>query len=136
MSQKILWYHDWIIIIFLETICRWYFHTCNGSQSHLSKDSQIYSQTLTTQIYYGLFQKKSKQGGWGYGISRGIKEITCGIPRDQLKMKWNFQGWPRKNNVKFLGVFVFGLRISKGSDKILWNIQGLSFVLSWNSRVK
>ena len=66
----------------------------------------------------------------GYGISRGIKEIACGISRGQLKMTWNFQGWPRKNNVEFPGVFVFGLGISKGSNTILWNIQGLSFVFS------
>ena len=51
-------------------------------------------------------------------------------------MKWNFQGWPRKNNVEFPGVFVFGLGISKGSNTILWNIQGLSFVLSGISRCK
>ena len=73
----------------------------------------------------GLFQKKSKQGGWGYGISRGIKEIACGSSRGQLKTKWNFQGWPRKNNVEFPGVSVFGLGISKGSNTILWNIQGI-----------
>ena len=29
----------------------------------------------------GLFQKKSKLGGWEYGISRGIKEIACGSSR-------------------------------------------------------
>ena len=28
-----------------------------------------------------LFQKKSKQGGWGYGFCRGIKEIAYGISR-------------------------------------------------------
>ena len=38
----------------------------------------------------------------------------------------NFQG----------GVFVFGLGISKGSNTILWNIQGLSFVLSGICRGK
>ena len=46
---------------------------------------------------------------------------------------------PRKNNnVEFpaLGVFVFGLGISKVSNTILWNIQGLSFVLSGISRGK
>ena len=29
----------------------------------------------------------------------------------------------RKNNVEFSGVLVFGLGISKGSNKILWNFQ-------------
>ena len=32
----------------------------------------------------GLFQKKSKQGVWGYGIPRGIKEIACGVSRPGL----------------------------------------------------
>ena len=32
--------------------------------------------------------------GQGYGISRGIKEIACGIFRgDQEKIMWNFQGF-------------------------------------------
>ena len=58
-------------------------------------------------------------------------------------MAWNviyFKGEvrPRKNNVEFpaLGVFVFGLGISKEYNTILWNIQGLSFVLSGISRCK
>ena len=38
--------------------------------------------------------------------------------------------------MEFPGVFVFGLGISKGSNTILWNIQGLSFVLSGISRGK
>ena len=42
-------------------------------------------------------------------------------------MKWS---------VEFPGVFDFGLGISKGSNTILWNIQGLSFVLSGISRGK
>ena len=93
-----------------------------------------------TLLLNGLFQKKPKQGGWirggegwGYGISRDIKEIACGISRGQLKTKWNFLGWPRKNNVEFPGVFAFGLGISQGFNTILWNIQGLSF-LSGNFR--
>ena len=39
---------------------------------------------------------------------------------------WNFQG----------GIFVFGLDISKGSNTILWNIQGVSFALSGICRGK
>ena len=59
---------------------------------------------------------------------------------------WNFQGlvkndaeFPRmtkKKNVEFPGVFLFGLGISNGSNTILWNIQGVSFVLSVISRGK
>ena len=32
-------------------------------------------------LQIGLFQKKINRGGWGYGISRGIKEIECWISR-------------------------------------------------------
>ena len=38
--------------------------------------------------------------------------------------------------MEFPGVFVFGLGISKGSNTILWNIKGLSFVLPGISRGK
>ena len=38
--------------------------------------------------------------------------------------------------MKFPGVLAFVLGISKGSDAILWNFQGLSFVLSGISRGK
>ena len=69
------------------------------------------------------------------GVSKGIKEISI----------WNFQGlikndleFPRvtkKKNVEFLGVFVFGLGISKGSNNFV-EYPGLSFVLSGISRGK
>ena len=78
----------------------------------------------------GYSRKKETGGGWGYGISRGIKEIACGISRGYLKMKWNFQGWPRKISMEFPGVLVVDLGISNGSYKNLWNFQGWSFVLS------
>ena len=58
----------------------------------------------------------------------------------QRKSMWNFQGLikneveflrvTKKNNVEFPGIFVFGLGFSKIPNTILWNIQGLSFVLS------
>ena len=51
-------------------------------------------------------------------------------------MKWDFQGWLRKNNVEFPGVFVFCLGIPERSNSILWNIQGFSFVLSGISKGK
>ena len=38
--------------------------------------------------------------------------------------------------MEFPWVFVFGLGISKGSNTILWEIQGLSFVLSGISKDK
>ena len=49
-------------------------------------------------------------------------------------MKWIFQGWRIKNNVEFPGVFVFGLwnfQQSKGSNTILWNIQGVELCLEF-----
>ena len=51
-------------------------------------------------------------------------------------MKWNFQVSSRNNNVVFPGLLIFGLAISKGSNTIMWNIQGLSFVLSGTFSVK
>ena len=33
-----------------------------------------------------------------------------------IKTKWNIQGWPRKSNMEFPRVFVFGLEISKARD--------------------
>ena len=53
-----------------------------------------------------------------------------------IKNKVQFPRVIKKKNMEFPGVFVFGLGISKGSNTILWNIQGLSFVLSGISRVK
>ena len=50
--------------------------------------------------------------------------------------KWNFQRWPRKNNVEFLGVLVFDLGIFKESNTVLWTCQGWSFVLSGISKGK
>ena len=93
-------------------------------------------------IDIGLFhsspEKKSNRGnwGWGYEISRGIKEIACGRSSGYLKTKWNFQGWARKNNVEFPGVLIFGLGISKWSSTILWTFQQRSFLLSGIFREK
>ena len=77
------------------------------------------------KLTMGYSRKNPKRGVWEYGISRGIKEIL-----------WDFWGlikneveFPRetKKNTEF---FVFGLGISKRSNTNLWNIQGLSFVMS------
>ena len=78
-------------------------------------------------------------GGGGGGLR------IWNFQRYQRNSMWNFQGlikneveFPRviKSNVEFPGVFVFGLGISKGSNTILWNIQGLNFVLPGISRGK
>ena len=116
---------------------------------HISSILLIVLRTLVNLIYLVIFNnflvfncpffsfeqewaipEKKKQGGWGYGIFRGIKEIACGISRSYLKMKWNFQGWPRKISMEFPGVLVVDLGISNGSYKNLWNFQEWSFVLS------
>ena len=36
---------------------------------------------LSSKLSLGLFHKKSKQGGWGYGMSWDIEEIASGISR-------------------------------------------------------
>ena len=67
----------------------------------------------------GYSRKNSKQGAlriWNF-------------QEYQRNSMWNFQGLI-KNEVEFPGVFVFGFGVSKGSNTILWNIQGLSLVLS------
>ena len=52
----------------------------------------------TRSLHWVVPEKNQTGGGvwiwiWGYGISRGIKEIACGISRgDQEKIMWNFQG--------------------------------------------
>ena len=63
---------------------------------------------------------------WNFRGKRSLVEFA----------KWNFQRWPRKNNVEFLGVLVFDLGIFKESNTVLWNCQGWSFVLSGISKGK
>ena len=70
-------------------------------------------------------RKNPNRGSWGYGISRGIKEIVRGISRgDQEKIIWNFHG-----------SFFLALEFLRDlGNRIVWNIQALSFVLSGISR--
>ena len=75
--------------------------------------------------------KTNKQGVENMEFPAVIREIACGISRGSLKMKWNFQGWPRKNNVEFPGVLDFGFGISTGSNKNLWTFQGGAFCLEF-----
>ena len=79
------------------------------------------NKKIHTFFTLGYSRKKQTMGGWGYGISRAIKEIECGIYRG---------GWPRKNYVEFTGVLVIGIGISKGCNTVLHNFQVWSFDLS------
>ena len=101
---------------------------------------------LLCQAIYHAIRSRNKFCKMGYSRknpNRGLRIWNFqGYQRNSM---WNFQGlikneveFPRviKSNVEFPGVFVFGLGISKGSNTILWNIQGLSFVLSGISRGK
>ena len=65
--------------------------------------------------HIGLFQKKTKQGGWGYGISRGVKEIACGISRGYYQKQSGIsKGWPRKNHMrKFQGSWFLALEFPR-----------------------
>ena len=44
-------------------------------------DKLYVAKSFNRVLPMALFQKKSEQGGWGYAISRGMKEIACGISR-------------------------------------------------------
>ena len=79
---------------------------------------------------------ENKSSRWGHGTSKGIEKIECGNSRGQLKKKWNFQGWSRKNHMEFPWVLVFCLENSNGCNTILWNFQGWSFILSGISKGK
>ena len=113
-----------------------------SSKFHLSKLKTYFSQFIDKFLKLELWGS-----GMGYSINNPKKKGGGGVRGTGWRWIWNFQGyqrnsmcnfwgWPRKNNVEFPGVFVFGLGISKGSNTILWNIQGLSFVLSEISRGK
>ena len=59
-----------------------------NKEAEIEHPSSITGQlaSFNDSLLSKLFQKKSKQG-WGrgavgYGISRCVKEITCGISRD------------------------------------------------------
>ena len=67
------------------------------------------------------------------GVSRKQHVEFLGINQKRSGIS---KGDQEKNNVEFPWVFVFGLGIFKGSNTILWNIQGLSFVLPGISRDK
>ena len=68
------------------------------------------------------FQGYQRNSMWNFqGLIKNKIEFPKG---DSENIMWKFQG------------FVFGVGISKVSITILWNIQGLSFVLSGISRGK
>ena len=117
--------YTWYTEIYLSLFCSYFLTICLNLP---------YSKIQNKSGYHKYLIGRRAQRRWGFGISMGIKEIACGISRGQLKTKWTFQGWPKQNNVEFRGVFVFGLGFSKGFSTSLWNIQGLSFVLSGISR--
>ena len=75
----------------------------------------------------GYSRKNPKQGGWGYGISWGIKEIACGISRgDQEKIMRNFHG----------SLFLALEFLRDLGSTIVLNFQRLSYALSGISRDK
>ena len=71
--------------------------------------------------------------GWGYGISEGIEEITCGISWGRLKARWYFQGSLRLNHVEFPGFLVLTLEFLRSvkkfcrifRDKVLFSLEFL-----------
>ena len=111
-------------------------HYKSQKVSYVKVSMSLYSCYLTIEYIGHVFTSESlgnsrkslNQGGGGGGGLR-ISNFQQGHQRNSI---WNFQGlikievaFPRvKNNVEFPGVFVFGLRISKGSNTILWKFQG------------
>ena len=46
---------------------------------HYIIGTKLYNQLpYFISVLIGLFQKKTKQGGYGHGISRGTEERACG----------------------------------------------------------
>ena len=89
----------------------------------ISETKQFLKWTISEKIQKGGPRTWNCQGYW-------------------KKIMWKFQGWTRKNHVKFPKVLVSGLGNSNGHNKILWNFHGeASFCLEffpcldffWNS---
>ena len=93
------------------------------------------SENLFTSPKKWAIPEKKKQGGWGYRISRGIKEVACLISRVNQKRSGISRG-DQEKSCEFPGVLVFSLGISKGCNTILQNFQAWSFVLIGISRGK
>ena len=76
-----------------------------------------------------------KNSNLGVGLEdiefpRCIKERAYWNSRGQLKKKWNFQQWSRKNHAEFPSVLLFRLGISKSCLTTVWDIQRCSFTFS------
>ena len=86
--------------------------------------------------WWGKGVGKPWWGVWRYRISKCIKERACRNSTGELKKKWNFRQWSKKNHVEFPSVLVFRLGDPKVCHTILWNIQTWSFVFSRISKAK
>ena len=85
-----------------------------------------------TKFWNGLFQKKSKKegGGWGDGISTGYLKNRMGKFQWSIKKEKESPGIIKKNSCGISMGFIFGLGNSNGCNTILWNFHGWSFILS------
>ena len=84
--------------------------------------SRINANNYGGELRIWNFQRYQRNSMWNF---QGLIKNKMEYPKcDQEKIMWKFQG------------SVFGIGISKGSNTILWNIQGLSLVLSGISRFK
>ena len=87
----------------------------------------------------GYFRKNLNRGwGWGHGISKGIEQRMFVNSGCQLKRKWNFQGYTRKNYVIFMGLGFRSSNFQRVSNNFaefpgmkayfLWNLLGNFFL--------
>ena len=74
--------------------------------------------------WWGKGVGKPWWGVWRYRISKCIKERACRNSTGELKKKWNFRQWSKKNHVEFPSVLVFRLGDSKVCHTILWISKG------------
>ena len=88
-------------------------------------------------IKMGYSRKNPNKGVEDMGFPGVYQRNSIWNFQELIKTKWNIQGWPRKSNMEFPRVFVFGLELSKARDLAQFygiSVQGLSFVLSGISR--
>ena len=127
ISERIFTYCLWLqelwknkLNLFLDGMTKW--------PKKKKKDN---CNKITNLTLNGLFLKKTKQGGWGYGISiQGYQRDSMSNFQGFIKNKVEFLGLPRKNNVEYPGVLDLGLGIGLFQKKN--QTGGVEDIIFWN----
>ena len=115
--------HNYILENWFSTQEEWKWIKSKILSHKISETKQFLKWTISEKIQTGGLRTGNCQGYW-------------------KKIMWKFQGWARKNHVKFPKVLVSGIGNSNGHNTILWKFQGeASFCLEfppcldffWNS---